>query len=156
VNAQRQSNIGSRLPWILLALVITAWGWQYFASSWSSPNERVVTSENYSVLRSEVQNDTAMSDIDKRAFLSASGYEKNIQPYGKTIGQVIKESKAKDLADQQAAEEQTNAKRELANDIVIRPYSLTVKKGRSDIVPSMDDPWKDIDEIEFSVVNKGP
>jgi hypothetical protein len=156
MSAQSQPSTSGRLPWILLALVLIVWGWQSFSPYWFPLSERIVTTENYTALQSEVKNDTAMSDVDKSAFLSASSYEKSIQPYGKTVGQVIEESRAKDIAYKKASEEKALVKKELTDDIEIRPYSLVVKKGRSEIIPSMDEPWNDIDEIEFSIINKGP
>lgn len=147
-----------RLPWILLAAVLLLWGWQSFTPYLAPLTSRIVSTDNASELRNAVKNDPSISDVDKRAF--AAAFESSLQPYGKTVVQVISDERKREdqLAKAAAAAARAAALvvDELKRDVDIRPVSLYVKRGRNGIMgQTFDAPYEDIDILAFSVTNRG-
>jgi hypothetical protein len=117
-------------------------------------HQRIVTTNDVSEVRSDVQNDPSISDADKNAFTRAidrPGY----QPYGKTVAQIIGEEKKYD-ADVIAAEAalariRMEQEQELSHDIVVRPKSVdVVMDGEYGVY----NPYNDSDTLSFEVKSR--
>jgi hypothetical protein len=103
----------------------------------------------------------------RSAFEAAFRYDSDVQPYGKTVSQVIADGTKRVQAEDRATIAATDAaaksaaaaelaKSELAKDIEIRPSAFSIKRGVMMVgSTAMDAPYDDIDVLEFKVWNHG-
>jgi hypothetical protein len=160
---------GSRLPWILLAIVIAAWvlsaNWERFQPL----RDQIVTTQNATSLRADVRNATDIADADKAAFERAfTDYNVgSVEPYGKTVSAVMATARAKvDEIDRRNASEAAaraskaaiRAKETLAleNDLEIRPARYVLHRGSHTYgTVTVDAPSEDVSDIDFTITNRG-
>ena len=149
----------ANLPWILLAIVTALLVLTWSRNILVPLRSQVVSHDNVSSLRHEVQDDTSITDSDKAAFIYGLGGD-GIQPYGKTVDAVISEASAKQAAEAAAAAaavaSAATAEHELAHDLTIQPSGFRVERGTNVIGgTSFDAKYKDVDHLVFLVRNAG-